>query len=132
MWVDGYLIQYAEAVLTSGSTPPRFAGAYLNNVPITNTTVFADLGVDVGHQVNVQSSWTFNLLPVSHQAVASQTVTFNFPAGLAGRLYYGVALYTPANQLSWALAFVAPYTVPPGGGSLVVNLSQQFSDCAFS
>lgn len=132
MWIDAYLQTYATAVLQSGVAPPKWAAPYLSNVIVSPLTTFADLNPDVAHQVLISAGWSYTLLALTHQLVASQTVSFTFSGAEAGKIYYGLALYTGASALAWALAFSAPYTVPTGGGTLVVNADQNFSDCQFS
>jgi len=60
--------------------------------------------------------------------------TFNFVSGTGLPTYYGYGLFGGSTPLSttvcfFAEAFGSPFTVPPGGGSITVTPTLQYSTC---
>lgn len=58
------------------------------------------------------------------------TITFTFSDSGGGQTVYGVLLQDADGDASMAALLTTPFTIPPGGGTLAVNLEYVHQQCA--
>lgn len=119
------------------SSPINFAFLTTANIPFPGACIDG-LSTLVPDYTNAQAMFTYSpgdwvnsgYVGEPCWQVWTSTATFVFPSGLAGTTYYGIVLTpfgVPLNNYAiWAVQFAVPYTVPPGGGTLAVNIQLTF------
>ena len=137
VWVAQGAVAIANAQLggSASNTPICVALFYNNPGTITPTTVLADLTLDTVYYFNpIRSGWAFSLDPTTGLVTCSQSWSFAFGSGVAGRTYYGYAFIdgnpSGASNLYYAENFAAPFTVPSGGGGYFLASQQTLGQCA--
>jgi hypothetical protein len=72
----------------------------------------------VASNTNTGSPWSYPL------------ITFNFdPSGQPQQTVFGYVVFSPAGLLLYAEAFSAPFPIPPGGGSIPLQLYWTDQQC---
>jgi len=128
--LDEGLQGFMQQGLYGGPLSPSRLAPYKSSATPTPATVFAALDVDVTKAQVVEAGWIYSLDSIGHVESALVTVPFVFTSFYSGFVYYGVCLFSyPGNKSLVAQPFPAPYTVPLGGGTLIVPFTFTYHQC---